>query len=36
MYIRKALEDDAQAVTRIPFAAKRYWKYPDIEADLMI
>lgn len=29
MYIRKALKEDAQELTRIAFAAKRYWNYPD-------
>lgn len=29
MYIRKALEEDARELTRIAFAAKRYWNYPE-------
>ena len=27
-HIRKALEEDGRELTRIAFAAKRYWNYP--------
>jgi maltose O-acetyltransferase len=41
MHIRKALAEDAQELTRIAFAAKSYWNYPEAyykvwEAELTI